>query len=109
VAERTDPVEGSDAVTSTAGPRRRVWWIGPRAGVLAITAGLLGVVVLAWARGLAGIHEVVSSPRLAWWALVPLFVVAEVVVVHVQVRREAQAVSLSEIPLVLALFLTTPS
>lgn len=48
------------------------------------------------------------SPSLSWWALTPLVVAAELMVVHVQVRREAQAISLSEIPMVLALFLSTP-
>jgi hypothetical protein len=50
----------------------------------------------------------VLSPRVPWWALAVLVGVAELTMVHVQVRREAQAISLSEIPLVVALFLATP-
>ena len=43
-----------------------------------------------------------------WWVLTVLFGVGEVFVLHIQVRREAQTVSLSEIPLVLGLFFSTP-
>ncbi|WP_339575850.1 putative bifunctional diguanylate cyclase/phosphodiesterase [Pseudokineococcus basanitobsidens] len=44
-----------------------------------------------------------------WWVLVPLFTAAELVVVHVQARRESLSVSFAEIPLVLGLVLATPS
>jgi GAF domain-containing protein len=43
-----------------------------------------------------------------WWALGLLFAAAEVFVLHMQVRREARTISLSDIPLVLGLFLATP-
>lgn len=46
-----------------------------------------------------------SSPvRIPWWVLTPVFLLAEVFVVHVQLRRDAFSFSLSEIPLVLGLF-----
>src|SRR5947209_14808522 len=37
-----------------------------------------------------------------------MFAITEAVVLHVQLRRETQAISLSEIPLVLALLYVTP-
>jgi diguanylate cyclase (GGDEF)-like protein len=46
--------------------------------------------------------------RLPWWGLALLSAVAELAVLHIQVRREAQAVSLSEIPQVVGLFMATP-
>ncbi len=46
--------------------------------------------------------------RLPWWVLLALFAAVEASVLHVQVRREAQTVSMSEIPLVLGLFLADP-
>jgi diguanylate cyclase (GGDEF)-like protein len=48
------------------------------------------------------------SGHLPWWLLAALSAAAELFVLHIQVRREAQAISLSEIPQVLGLFLATP-
>ncbi len=39
-----------------------------------------------------------------WWLLTALFALSELIVLHIQVRREAQSISLSEIPLLLGLF-----
>jgi diguanylate cyclase (GGDEF)-like protein len=50
-----------------------------------------------------------SAVHLSWWALAPLFAVAEMYVLHLQVRSEAQTVSLSEIPLALGLFFASPA
>jgi diguanylate cyclase (GGDEF)-like protein len=77
--------------------------------VLVLIAVLLTGSVLIWMLAVARPGEPVLTPRLHWWALLPLVTVAEVAVVHVQVRREAQAISMSEIPLVLCLFLATPA
>jgi len=50
-----------------------------------------------------------SSPfTVPWWLLAALFCVAEICVVHVQFRREAQSFSLSEVPLVIGLFFDRP-
>jgi diguanylate cyclase (GGDEF)-like protein len=46
--------------------------------------------------------------HLDWLVLAGLSAAAELFVLHIQVRREAQAVSLSEIPQVVGLFLATP-
>jgi diguanylate cyclase (GGDEF)-like protein len=48
------------------------------------------------------------APVLPWWVMAAAFAVAETSVMYVQVKREAQSVSLSEVPLVLGLFLATP-
>ena len=100
---------GVDQATAAAGPRPRPWWRTPRAGVAAMVVVLLSVSALAWAVDLTGAAGPPLTPALPWWALAPLFALAEVVVLHVQVRREAQAVSLSEIPLVLAVYLAAPA
>ena len=49
-----------------------------------------------------------ARPLLPWPVLAVLFAAAETCVVHVQVRREAQTISLSEVPLVLGLLLAQP-
>jgi diguanylate cyclase (GGDEF)-like protein len=45
---------------------------------------------------------------LRWWMLVPAFFLAEVLVVYVDVQREAQSISLSEVPIVVGLFFASP-
>jgi signal transduction histidine kinase len=49
-----------------------------------------------------------SDFHVPWWTLAILFYAAEVYVVHFQFRRDAHSLSLSEIPLVLGLFFTSP-
>ncbi|RZS91055.1 diguanylate cyclase (GGDEF)-like protein [Motilibacter rhizosphaerae] len=46
--------------------------------------------------------------HLEWWSVAPLFLVTELTLLHIQVRREALAVSMGELPMVLALFFATP-
>jgi diguanylate cyclase (GGDEF)-like protein len=55
-----------------------------------------------------GLPAYLPSGHLPWWLIAALSAAAEMFVLHLQVRREAQAISLSEIPLVLGLFLATP-
>ncbi|MDQ6650143.1 MAG: EAL domain-containing protein [Actinomycetota bacterium] len=50
----------------------------------------------------------VPGPHLRWWMLMPAFVVSETFVLHVQVKREARTISLSDLPLVLGLFFAAP-
>lgn len=53
--------------------------------------------------------EPLGAPsHLAWWALAPLFYLGEVTVVHLRFRQNAHSFSMSEIPLVLGLFLSSP-
>jgi diguanylate cyclase (GGDEF)-like protein len=49
-----------------------------------------------------------AGPTVSWLLLAALFGVAEVCVLHVQMRGGARTVSLSEAPLVLGLFFTAP-
>ncbi|MDQ3660122.1 MAG: ATP-binding protein [Actinomycetota bacterium] len=44
-----------------------------------------------------------------WWLLASVFCVTEILVVHLEFKREAHSFSLGEIPLVLALFFSSPS
>src|SRR5262249_49430819 len=50
----------------------------------------------------------VVSTWVPWWALVPVFYFAEAYVIHVQFRREAHTISLSEGGLVVGLYLLSP-
>ena len=48
------------------------------------------------------------SPGVSWWVLAVAFAATEVYVVHLDARRQGQTISLSEIPLVVGLFLAAP-
>lgn len=48
------------------------------------------------------------SRGLPWWVLAALFYLVEVRVVHLQFQREAHSFTLSEIPLVVGIFLASP-
>lgn len=77
-------------------------------GVWILTVAVAGAAVAAGAR-LHGVPIVAAAPvELAWWAMAPAFYVAEVTVVHLRFHRHAHSFSLSEIPLVIGLFLAAP-
>ena len=71
-----------------------------------VLAGAAAVLYLFVIDGLTAPHK---SFQLKWWALAPLFLVAEVAVVHVQLKREVLSYSLNEIPLILGLFFAPPA
>ena len=56
---------------------------------------------------LAGLAPMMG-PRLPWWGLAALFFVAEAFPVHLHFRTETHTLSLSELAVVLGLFLSTP-
>ena len=58
--------------------------------------------------GLAGAGAA-GLPEVRWWIFAGLFAVTEACVVQLRLRREAFSLSLSEAPLVIGLFLATPS
>jgi diguanylate cyclase (GGDEF)-like protein len=64
-----------------------------------------------WAFAVARFDEpsFVRGPRLGWWAIALAFYFAEVVVVHLQFRKQAHTLSLTEIGLTLGLLLGAPA
>ncbi|MCU1601008.1 MAG: putative Diguanylate cyclase/phosphodiesterase, partial [Frankiales bacterium] len=87
-------------------PRTRV--IGPAAGVLLVVAALLGVAVCMVELLVPVDGVVIPAVRLPWPVLLTIFAAVEVFVLHVQYRREARTISMSEIPLVLGMFFAPP-
>jgi len=80
---------------------------------LVLVAALLSPVALAattsGSRPAAGLSTWgTSDVVLAWWVLAPLFALGEVLVVHVEIHRDAHTFTLSELPFVLALLFATP-
>ena len=83
------------------GPRR-VWAFNL---ALALTCSIV------WAFALGNFDGPLLShgPHLSWWALALAFYFAEVVVVHLQFRKQAHTLSLTEIGLTLGLLLGAPA
>jgi signal transduction histidine kinase len=71
----------------------------------ALLASGAALVYVVWVHPLAPLPAPIRVP---WWALALSFVVTEVFVVHIHLRREAHSFSLSDIALVLGLFFTSP-
>jgi diguanylate cyclase (GGDEF)-like protein len=59
--------------------------------------------------GAWSVHPLAAPIRIPWWLLAMGFFLSEAKVVHFHLRRDAQSYSLSEIPLVLGLFFSSPT
>jgi signal transduction histidine kinase len=79
---------------------RRVWLLSATLAAAAVGMYLTSV------RDLSGLDAPLHVP---WWVLAPAFGLAEICVVHLELRKDSQTFSMSEIPLVVGLFLATPS
>jgi diguanylate cyclase (GGDEF)-like protein len=87
---------------STAAPART-------APVLALAALLAAGAAALHLLFLAGRSTWGGSDHLPWLALVALFAVADIAVVHVMIGREARTFGFAEVPFVIGLFLVAPS
>ncbi|MGB8651834.1 MAG: EAL domain-containing protein [Mycobacteriales bacterium] len=65
-------------------------------------------VAVAAVRGLLPDRQVVPDLTVPWPVLLAMFAAVEVFVLHVQVKREARTISMSEMPLVLGMFFASP-
>src|ERR1043166_5970656 len=83
------------------GPKRVWLFIG---AVAAMCAGV-------WAVNLDVVQPLAAPDGISvtWWELAGAFYLAEVFVVHLQFRKQAHTLSLTEIGLVLGLFLASPA
>jgi diguanylate cyclase (GGDEF)-like protein len=82
----------------------------PRETVLVVlmAATQVGLAVLV-GHGVLGLHPVTHSLQLPWWVFTVAFAATETCVLHLQIKREARTVSVSELPLTVALFLAAPA
>jgi diguanylate cyclase (GGDEF)-like protein len=80
----------------------------PRVWVFNGAVALTCAVVWAFAIDSFGSPSLLRGPHLAWWALALAFCLAEVFVVHLQFRKQAHTLSLTEIGLTLGLLLGAP-
>src|SRR3954447_24815929 len=93
--------------TARRSPARGLGLSSQTVGVLGLIAALMAIVVVTAAPYL-GDPAFLARPVLPWWALTCGYLLTESFVLHIQVRREAHTISLSEIALVLGLFLAAP-
>jgi diguanylate cyclase (GGDEF)-like protein len=95
------------APAADTGSQRRV--VRPTRRVVALMALLaaVGAGLLSWVLN-HPVHPAHVPVVVPWWVLAILFGATEVWVFHIQFGREAKAISLSEIPLVLGLFYASP-
>ena len=79
--------------------------------VLARTSGLVGTLTVG-SLALTVMHlwpmQASMPGRIPWWLLAVCFGLAEVLVFHIEVRREAISFTLSEVPLTLGLLFASP-
>ncbi|HEX2025360.1 MAG TPA: EAL domain-containing protein [Actinomycetota bacterium] len=90
-----------------AGPAERR--LSGVARIWLLTAGIAAAAVLLYVGIVRSLPGTGLRPLLPWWALIPMFYVAEISVVHLRFRRDAHSFSMSEIPLVLGLFFAGPA
>ncbi len=106
------PERGAGDVGRLAEPTLRLaFWrtrVSPRAGVLVLMAALATLALVCVQVLRLDNERVIPSVSAPWWLLLAMFCAVEVFVLHVQVKREARTVSMSEIPLVLGMFFAPP-
>ncbi|MDQ3879495.1 MAG: EAL domain-containing protein [Chloroflexota bacterium] len=73
-----------------------------------VTVALAAGAVLVYVFGVRPLSLMPGIAGLEWWILVIGFAGAEILVVHLQFRRDTHSFSLSEIPLVIGLFFVRP-
>jgi diguanylate cyclase (GGDEF)-like protein len=73
-----------------------------------LTIVLVATAIILLVKVVAPLHGIPAPRQVPWWVLIPLFSAAEVFVVHIQFRRDAQSFSLSELPLVVGFFFAPP-
>ncbi len=72
-------------------------------------SGALGLVAVAIVPFAVGYDAPTATPRLAWPVVALGFYLAEIAVLHLRFRRDAQSFSMSEIAITVGLFFATPS
>jgi diguanylate cyclase (GGDEF)-like protein len=76
--------------------------------VLALVVLLAVIGAVLWAGVQAHPPQEPEGLRIPWWLLALMFAATEIWVFHIQVGREAQSISISEIPFMLAFFYAVP-
>ena len=81
----------------------RRWALAALTGAIAVAA------VALFAFCVRDLPSYAVGPHIPWWALAAAFAATELFVVHAHVRGSAHSLSLSELPLIVGLLLSSPS
>ncbi len=100
-------MDGGERMSEVTKPKDRRSSAGP-AGIWALDIAILGAVLILCLRFVSNLEPLDAPVTLRWWMVAIGFCLAEVFVVHVQFQKETLSISLSEVPLVLGLFLASP-
>jgi diguanylate cyclase (GGDEF)-like protein len=84
------------------------WTELARVGPVGLTAGLAFLSVAVWVVADLGSVSVGSQPAWVLGALFAAFLVAESTLMHIEFRKQSNMITLSEIPLVVGLFVVSP-
>src|SRR3989304_1395982 len=91
-------------------PRPRDWPpFGPESRILTFNAVLALIAARAFVARVSPVAPSSSPVAMPWWLLAGLVFLAEVFVIHVHFRGEAESFSLNEIPVGLGLFFVAPA
>jgi diguanylate cyclase (GGDEF)-like protein len=82
--------------------------IGPTTGVFLVVVPLLALLLVCLLVLSGEPDRLVARLSVPWPVLLAMFAAVEVFVLHVQIKREARTISMSEIPLVLGMFFAPP-
>jgi signal transduction histidine kinase len=82
--------------------------LSPSQKIWALTAGLVVATVLLFLSNLTGWDASGRDYYLPWWGMAGLFVLAEMLIVHFQFRRNAQTITMAELALVAGFFFSSP-
>ncbi len=92
----------------TSAPRAKAKRSGRRVHRVWILVAVIWLVGVALTLIVADWRPLIADVSIPWPALVVLFAVAERAVFHLRFRKDAHSFSLSEIPLIIALFVASP-
>jgi len=101
---------GTDAEQGTSRPadaRRRPSRV---AGVVAFSCGLAALALAGYAMIVRGHLDPIPAPfQISWIVLAAGFAIADLLAIHIEIGDDAHSFTLSEVPLVIGMFLCTPS
>jgi diguanylate cyclase (GGDEF)-like protein len=83
------------------------WFLGPRR-VWSLTVALMGLTGVLFVIAVQRLPALDAPLQIEWWWVASAYAAAEVLVVHLQFRRDTHSFSLSEVPLLIGLFFLAP-
>ena len=103
---------GTDAARDTSRPGARGWRqsvLGsPNAAVLCFSAVLAALAIAGYQLIVRDLAPIPAPFRIPWYVLAVGFALADLLAIHIEIGDDAHSFTLSEVPLVIGMFLSTP-